>query len=858
MISLREASACHVYHHSLGLDRGERGDKMDDLISEFVIESNENLDRLDSELVKLELDPSSEDLLSSIFRTIHTIKGSCGFLGFAKLEKVAHAGESLLSLLRDDKISLTAELTSGLLSMVDAIRAILGEIQSTGNDGHLDYPDLRANLNRLQQFPQGTENKVPSDLQPVDSSKKGRMPARKENDTTTKRGELSPPKEKTDGISPMREESTDSPTAQGASESKFGPVGGNIGVMLVERGLMNADALARARRDQLEGDPRRIGEILVSMGSVTQRDLQATLQIQDELRSRGAGAETIRVDVHVLDKLMNLVGELVLTRNQITQYSAGHSDATLSSSTQKLNLLTSELQEEVMKTRMQPISNLFDKFPRVVRDVAMGCGKQVQIEMEGKETELDKSLLEAIKDPLTHIVRNSMDHGIEMPDQRVASGKRPEGHLKLRACHEGGQVVIEISDDGAGIDTARVKSRALERGLITPQQAAHMSERELLNLIFLPGFSTAEKVTSLSGRGVGMDVVKTNIDKVNGSVDLQSNAGKGTTLKIKIPLTVAIVRAVIVRSAGKRFAIPQVSIQELVRLDGDRVRKDIELVHGVPVYRKRGKLLPVIYLSQELGLATDARSECEKNEAINIVVLQADDQLFGLVVDEINDSEEIVVKPLGKQLKGIKVFAGATIMGDGRVSLILDVVGLAQSASILSGVRDRALAEKADEVLEKEIEKHTFLLFAGPDDSRMALPLAIVARLEEFPVSQVEKSGNEWVIQYRGKILPLLRLVRVLEERRVRVRQALGLAEHASPLQVLVCNDEGEAIGIVVERILDIVEDRADVKSPATRAGVLYSVVINERVTELLDIPAIKRFSLENRGLQFEHAETSN
>ena len=293
---------------------------------------------------------------------------------------------------------------------------------------------------------------------------------------------------------------------------------------------------------------------------------------------------------------MNLVGELVLTRNQIAQFSARQSDAAFVISTQQLNLLTSELQEEVMKTRMQPISNVFDKFPRVVRDVAMSCGKQVLIEMEGKQTEIDKSLLEAIKDPLTHIVRNSVDHGIEMPDLRVARGKRPEGHIKLRACHEGGQVLIEISDDGAGIDIGRVKKKALDRGLISVPQAAHMSERELLNLVFLPGFSTAEKVTNLSGRGVGMDVVKTNIERVNGSVDLQSHAGKGTALKIKIPLTLAIVRAVMVKSGGQRFAIPQVSIQELVRLDGDRVGADIEMVHGVPVYRMRGRLLPLVYL----------------------------------------------------------------------------------------------------------------------------------------------------------------------------------------------------------------------------------------------------------------------
>ena len=825
---------------------------MDDLIKDFLVESTENLDRLDSELVKLESDPSSEELLSSIFRTIHTIKGSCGFLGFGKLEKVAHAGESLLSRLRDGKISLTAELTSGLLAMVDAIRTILSEIRASGQDGQQDYPDLIENLSRLQQTDQTTPG--PKGHEP----EKGKViPPEKQAEAAFMAGEPVKQQEKMEQIAAPPVNTRKSPATENAREAQFRSASGKIGGLLHERGVLDSDALARALKQQTEGDPRRIGEVLVANGSVAQEDVQAALRLQEEARTVDAAAETIRVDVHLLDKLMNLVGELVLTRNQITQFSARQSDSSFTTSTQQLNLLTSELQGEVMKTRMQPISNVFDKFPRVVRDVAKGCGKQVQIEMEGKETELDKSLLEAIKDPLTYIVRNSVDHGIELPDQRVAQGKRPEGHLKLRACHEGGQVVIEISDDGAGINTAKVKNKAVERGLITAQHAAQMSEREVLNLVFLPGFSTAEKVTNLSGRGVGMDVVKTNIDRVNGSVDLQSTAGKGTAIKIKIPLTLAIVRAVIVQTAGKRFAIPQVSIQELVRLDGDRVQKDIEQVHGVPVYRMRGKLLPLVHLDEELKLPKP-ESKADSDAAVNIVVLQADDHPFGLVVDEIQDSEEIVVKPLGKRLKGIKVFAGATIMGDGKVALILDVVGLAQSASILSGVRDRAMAEKTNETLGRDIEMQTFLLFSGIDDSRMALPLAMLARLEEFPASQVEQSGNELVIQYRGKILPLIRLDRVLEERRQRVRESLQSAEPtAGPLQVLVCNVEEETLGLVVEQILDIVEDRAEVKSPATRAGVQYAVVINERVTELLDIPAIKRMA-KARSREIEHAEVSS
>jgi two-component system chemotaxis sensor kinase CheA len=775
---------------------------MDDLIKEFLVECNENLDRLDGELVKLEIDPSSQELLSSIFRTIHTIKGSCGFLGFAKLEKVAHVGESLLSRLRDGKLSLTPEFTSGLLAMVDAIRVMLGEIQTTEQDGNENYAELIETLNSLQNQGQQTASDAVSNAPlPKEYSKKYQ------------------------GSNPEENSAKSVPSASVSTPAaRLPPV-------LPEP----PDALAAGPEES-----------------------QMAQHPQDDSRSKNAVPETIRVDVHLLDRLMNLVGELVLTRNQITQFSARQSDPNLVSPAQQLNLLTSELQEEVMRTRMQPISNIFDKFPRVVRDVATTHGKQVVIEMEGKETELDRSLLEAIKDPLTHIVRNSVDHGIETPDQRVARGKRAEGHLKLRACHEGGQVLVEISDDGAGIDTARVKSKAIERGVITAQQAGRMSEGELLNLVFLPGFSTVEKVTNLSGRGVGMDVVKTNIDRVNGTVDLQSYPGQGTTIRIKIPLTLAIVRAVIIQSDGNRFAIPQVNIQELVRLEPDRVRTEIESVHGVPVYRMRGRLLPLVYLNEELKLAKQAGNQAGQDEATNIVVLQANDHPFGLVVNEINDSEEIVVKPLSKQLRGLKIFAGATIMGDGKVALILDVVGLAQNANIFSEARDQALAEKTAETRkaqdQNQAEKQTFLLFAGPDDSRMGLPLTTVARLEEFRAADVEKSGGEWVIQYRGKILPLIRLDVVLEERRIRLRHGSKTVE-PDPLQVLVCNDEGRAIGIIVERILDIVEDRAEVKSPATREGILCAVVINDRVTELIDIPAIQRIAEANRTLSSEHAE---
>jgi two-component system, chemotaxis family, sensor kinase CheA len=497
---------------------------------------------------------------------------------------------------------------------------------------------------------------------------------------------------------------------------------------------------------------------------------------------------------------------------------------------------------------MQPIGNIWGHFPRTVRDVALGCGKEVVIEMVGKETELDKTIIEAIKDPLTHLVRNSVDHGIELPEVRVKSGKDRAGRLVLRAFHEGGQVNIEISDDGAGLNGERIRKKAVERGLITAEQAARMPEREVFNMIFLPGFSTAEKVTNVSGRGVGMDVVKTNIEKIGGNVEVHSTRGAGTTVRVKIPLTLAIIPALVVTCGGDRYAIPQVSLLELVRIEAEQAHNAVEMVHGVPVYRLRGRLLPLVYLDRELKVAMGApiaNAETEVNsesQNVSIVVLQADDRQFGLVVDEINDTEEIVVKPLRKQLKTIKTFAGSSIMGDGKVALILDVLGLAQRASVVTETHDRKVTEKTGELAAGAAEKQTFLLFAGPGDSRMAIPLSTLARLEEFPVTQVEMSGTQWVTQYRGQILPLVRLDVVMEERRHKLlaMQTLPTAD-SGPIQVLVLNHEERSFGLVVDRILDIVEDRADVRSAATRKSVLYSVLIGDRVTELLDIPAILR-----------------
>jgi two-component system, chemotaxis family, sensor kinase CheA len=794
-------------------------DSDSDIVKDFLVESYENLDRLDRDLVGLEKNPHDRDALAGVFRTIHTIKGTCGFLGFPKLEKVAHVGESLLTRLRDGQLTLNPELTTALLSMVDAVRQMLGSIDASGGEGERDDTKLIATLTRLQQ---GPEAAAKSEVAPV---------------------------------------------PEYASEAAASLP--SIGDILMQRAGVTQAEILLAVEKQKEGDPRRVGEILVEQGAARPADVVDALRIQQSSRA-AATDSTIRVDVALLDKVMNLVGELVLARNQVLLFASRTKDTTFLAASQRLNLITTELQEGVMKTRMQPIGNIWGQFPRTVRDVALGCGKEVGIEMEGKETELDKTIIEAIKDPLTHLVRNSVDHGIELPEDRVKAGKDRIGRLILRAFHEGGQVNIEISDDGAGLNPERIRKKAVERALITTEQAARLTEREIFNLIFLPGFSTAEKVTNVSGRGVGMDVVKTNVEKIGGTVDVQSTLGRGTTVRVKIPLTLAIIPALVVTCGGDRYAIPQVSLLELVRLEADEVAKGIELVHGAPVYRLRGRLLPLLYLNQELKLAADVRPATETDGAVNIVVLRADERQFGLVVDEINDTEEIVVKPLRKQLKTVKTFAGSSIMGDGKVALILDVLGLAQRAGVVTETRNRALTEKPTESAATAGEKETFLLFAGPGDCRMAIPLSTLARLEEFPVAQVEMSGSQWVTQYRGQILPLIRLNVVLQEQereqqkgrrnKLRTMQAPPPPD-SGPIQVLVLHHEGRSFGLVVERILDIVEDRADVKSAATRASVLYSVVIGDRVTELLDVPAVLRSADLNAArpaLAMKSAEAAN
>jgi two-component system chemotaxis sensor kinase CheA len=706
-----------------------------DIVNEFLIESSDNLGRLDQEMVELERRPRDAELLASVFRTFHTIKGTCGFLGYGKLERVAHQAENVLSQLRSGKQTLTSGMASLVLEAVDVLRRHLKAIEATGKEAVEDSSDLCRRLEEAARAGVCTPAAAPV-----------------------------PP-----------------PEAEAAAQKVSASV---------------ADS-------------------------------------------------AIRVDVHLLDKLMNLVGELVLTRNQILQFSAQQEGSTLTATSQRLNLITSELQEGVMKTRMQPIGVVWNKLPRLVRDVATSCGKQIALEMDGADTELDKTIIEAIKDPLTHIVRNSGDHGIERPEVRLGRAKPAQGRISLRAFHEGGQVIIEIADDGAGVDTEKVKSKAVQNGLIRPDQAERMGEREALNLLFLPGLSTADKVTNVSGRGVGMDVVRTNIEKIGGTVDLSSRSGEGTTVKLKIPLTLAIIPGLVVtlgegRGAprngrspehAEQFVIPQVSLVELVRLEGESALRSIEHIRGTTVYRLRGNLLPIVYLREVLGL----RGLDAQPGIVNIAVLQAEDRQFGLVVEGVKDTQEIVVKPLGKHLKGLNCYAGATIMGDGRVALILDVLGIAQKCGEVVSGRERARVETETRQESAAGSRQTYLLFRAGPFQRVAVPLSLVARLEEFPLARVERAGNRLVVQYRGRILPLAPLAPILEP---------GYADTAGsqdPVQAIVFNDGERRIGLLVDQLVDIVDDTVTVRHATGRKGVLGSAVIGKLVTDMLDLDAVIR-----------------
>jgi two-component system chemotaxis sensor kinase CheA len=796
----------------------EQDNQLDEVVREFLVESAENLDQLDRDLVRLEKEPSSRELLGSVFRAVHTIKGTTGFLGFGRLGAVAHKAENLLSKLRDGALQLDAPRATVLLDVVDTMRALLARIEASGDDE--DGRDLSELLDRLSALQ--APGKAPSTEKapPPESArlvKKTRSP--RPQSTAAPAGPPSQPAVPPPAVVRAKPAVAPAPAAVAPAPAAVSPA---------QAAVFRAQAEADSPGTLVDGGVVADGG---EMPSASPRPASRPAAA-DTRTSPSAAERTVRVDVDLLDTLMRQVGELVLARNQLISHSEELADG--GRTLQRLSLIVSELQEDVMKTRMQPVDQLWSKLPRVVRDLAKQFGKEVTLSLEGGETELDRSVLEAVKDPFTHLVRNAVDHGIESPDARQALGKPRAGMLKLSASHQGGQVVLEMTDDGAGIDPKRIGAKALQAGIVTADQLARMSGREVVDLVFQPGFSTAEVVTNVSGRGVGMDVVRTNIERIGGTVDLTSKPEVGTTVRIKIPLTLAIIPALLVACRGARYAVPQAAVHELVHLDGDAVHNQVERVDSALVYRLRGHLLPLVRLEEALGhdkLGLEGRS------ALDIVVVQADGEPFGLAVDAIEGTQEIVVKPLAHHLKHISAYAGATILGDGGVALILDVIGIADSA----GVRDgRATAEQGEEGQTVSASgTEALLLLRVGDDRRVAVPLCQVARLEELDASSVEHAGNRRAVQYRGDLLPLAWLTDVL---------GLPGGDLDAHLPVVVCSDGRHSVGLVAEQILDVVEEVVSMSEVGAASGVLGTAIVQGRATDLLDLPIAAQYA----GVPFE------
>jgi two-component system chemotaxis sensor kinase CheA len=781
---------------------------MDDIVREFLVESHENLDQLDQDLVALEESPGSRELLGSVFRTIHTIKGTAGFLAYGRLERVTHAGENLLVELRDGKRSMDQRTTDVLLRLVDVVREILTAIAADSTEGAVDIDGV---LDAVAQLQAGRDA---VDAEPVVAAAPDPAPA----DPTPAPAVPTPAAAALAPSEPAPADDAPAPAPRAKKSSR-------VVVPRAARAAASAAAAPAAPEVAAAAVPAPAPEAAPAV-QVTPA-VQATPAAQPAsaapaAASSAASETSIRVDVELLDALMRQVGELVLSRNQISRLAGDRSDVDLVRSAQRLNLIAGELQEGVMKTRMQPIDHVWSKMPRVVRDLAAACDREVQLEMVGRDTELDRGLLEAVKDPLTHLVRNAVDHGIEPRAERIAAGKPARGLLTLRAYHAGGQVVVEVADDGRGIDTEKVAAKAVQRGLRTPEQVMLMTPPELMQMLFLPGFSTAEAVTNVSGRGVGMDVVRTKIEAIGGTVDVDSTLGEGTVWRLRIPLTLAIMPALTVVCGGDLFAVPQVSLLELVALDGQRAGAGIERIQNAAVYRLRGELLPLVSLAGVLGIPVDPDATAV------IAVVQADHQRFGLLVDRVLNTEEIVVKALSARLKAIGIYAGATVLGDGAVALILDVQAIARRALVGEGEQhSRERRSATQELTERVVEQ---LLVAGIGGGRrVAMPLASVARLEHVKLDQVELVGGREVIQYRGTILPLARLDRVL-----------GVFDGArrDELLLVVYTRAGRSVGLVVDEIVDIIDDDVSRHSDIEDAGLTGSTVLHERVTELLDVRA--------------------
>lgn len=863
---------------------------MDDLLKEFLTETAESLEVLDGELVKLEQDPNDPELLGNIFRLVHTIKGTCGFLGLPRLESVAHAGENILGKFRDGELPVTPDAVSLILESLDCIKGLLGALEATESEPAGDDSDLIARLNAMADG-RASPALAKADAKAEAKTEEAKKPAEKQAAAAAKDEEPASDANMPSGGSLFEQigglgvldavvevffqrmngdefikdflKGTDLDRLQGGQRSHLCKLLGgpdcsdapkNIFRYLGSHGFgeANHDLVIghfRQALEALEVHPRVAARVLTMMSADRHASAQAeedehepvaVHETADVARARKASSETegverqpervrgesqvaansIRVNVDLLENLMTMVSELVLTRNQLLQILRAQKETDFAAPLQRLNHVTSELQEGVMRTRMQPIGNAWAKLPRLVRDLSRELGKKIELDMVGAETELDRQVLEIIKDPLTHMVRNSADHGLETPKERERATKPETGTIRLEAYHEGGHIVIAISDDGRGLSIERIKAKAISNNLHSEAELEGMTDQQIMQLVFKAGFSTAEKVTSVSGRGVGMDVVKTNIEKIGGSIEIKSVPNKGTVFTIKIPLTLAIVSALIVEATGERFAIPQISVSELVRASAKSEHK-IEVINGAPVLRLRNRLLPLVSLGGLMRLETAEETSAKLNQDTFIVVTQVGAANLGIIVDKVFDTEEIVVKPVAPILRDIQIFSGNTILGDGSVVMILDPNGIASTSSDLIATEDEIReAERRDHVRD---DRMALLVFRAGDGTPKAVPLSLVARLEEVEVDTIEVSNGQPVVQYRGQLMPL-----------IRVSEHQGLKEKGRQ-PVIVFSDRHRSMGLVVDEIIDIIDDRLKVELTGARPGLLGSAVVGGQATEVID-----------------------
>lgn len=873
------------------------------------MESSENLSDIESDLLALETADSDLDpeLVNRVFRTVHSMKGTANFIGLKVINELAHESENVLNLIRSDELSPTPAVVEALLASCDQLKAMVDDIE---NSNSVDVSALVANLKSCisgeaapgatsAEDDEGVDVDMPNGTLVFLDVRQGDITCRisagmnvfiVEVDLVVDVDEKgSNPVEFLRGFYKIAELIESYVDTAGLGELHE-PLPEGIGLKILAGTKLDSEGFSAAlgvpqERVHLIGTPEdnpwtvasptpAVSAPPANSGAVADAAPRAKSEAASGQKPSKAKSSapvrresTVRVNVEILDHLMNLAGELVLARNQLLQMKDQTSERDIGGVSARVDQVTSELQDAIMQTRMQEVGSVFNKFPRVVRDLVKKLGKQCELEVIGQHVELDKTIIEAIGDPLTHLVRNSVDHGLEMPDVRTAAGKDPCGKVCLKAFHQGGKINISISDDGAGISAAKLKQKAVSKGLMSEEKATELTDQEAINLIFHPGFSTAEQVSDVSGRGVGMDVVRTNILNLGGTVEVETELGSGSTVLIKLPLTLAIMPSLIVRVGRSSFAVPQTNINEIIRIMSDDVAERIKRVHDAEVLQLRGELMPIIRLSDALGVdsfyeskdgaeaSTDrrhdladrregeeheehppredvARRECNTSNALSVVIVESAGHRYGVVVDSVDDPQEIVVKPLGRHLRGIECLAGATVLGDGSIALILDVTGIASKCQLRVPSRDTDTGGAVSTADDRESQ--SLLIFTNHPEEKFALPASFITRIERVTKDQIDSVGGQFILQYRGKSLPLITIEDHISAR---------APEPTDPVNVVVFSAAGRECGVIVPRLVDIRDVDAEVDAETLKEpGIIGSIVVENdaiRIIGLLELAHI-------------------